>query len=105
MQDEAWRKRQQWIESVTGLREADAITEADRTLLFSEYDDMQRAVRERIEADAPEFGRRIRDDGREAAETWMRERVHALGVERGERLRRVLSELSFADQLELDRRQ
>ena len=44
-------------------------------------------------------------NGREAAETWMRERVHALGVERGQRLRRVLSELSFADQLELDRRQ
>ena len=104
MDDDAWRKRQRWAESVTGLRELDAITEADRELLFREYDGIQQAIQAELAAAAPEFGRRVRDEGRDAAEAWMHARIHALGVERGRRLKQVLSELSIADQLELDRR-
>lgn len=103
MNEDAWRKRQLWAESVVGLRQIDAITEADRELLFREYDGMQQAIQDELQAAAPEFGRRARDEGREAAETWMHERMHALGVERGRRLKQVLGELSIADQLELDR--
>ncbi|WP_024889730.1 hypothetical protein [Luteimonas huabeiensis] len=103
MRDEAWRKRREWAESVTGLRDIDAITEDDRERLVREYDDMQQAVQQAMQAAAPEFARRVREEGREAAEAWMHARMHALGVERGERLRRALSQLSIADQLELDR--
>ncbi|MCD9030746.1 hypothetical protein LDO32_03230 [Luteimonas sp. Y-2-2-4F] len=103
MHDDAWRKRREWAASVTGLRDIDAITEDDRELLFREYDGMQQAVQDAMQAAAPEFARRVREDGREAAEAWMHARIHALGVERGERLRRVLAQLSIADQLELDR--
>lgn len=100
--EEAWRKRQAWIESITGLREGDAITEADREILCREYDRMQQSVHEAMEAMAPEYAQRIREDGRESADEWIHARTHELGVENGRRLRRALEELSFADELELD---
>ncbi|QCO67239.1 hypothetical protein E4582_00660 [Luteimonas yindakuii] len=103
MGDDAWRKRQLWAESVIGLRDLDAITEADRETLFREYDGMQQAIQDELHAAAPEFGRLARDEGRDAAEAWMHARMHALGVERGRRLKQVLAGLSIADQLELDR--
>lgn len=101
--DEAWRKRQEWIESITGLREGDAITEADRDILHREYDRMQQSVQEAMQAMAPEYAQRIREDGKESADEWIHARTHELGVENGQRLRRAMEGLSFADQLELDR--
>ena len=100
--DDAWRKRQEWIESITGLREGDAITGADRDILYREYDRMQQSVQEAMQAMAPEYAQRIREDGRESADEWIHARTHELGVENGRRLRRAMEELSFADQLELD---
>lgn len=100
--DDAWRKRQEWIESITGLREGDAITGADRDILYREYDRMQQSVQEAMQAMAPEYAQRIREDGRESADEWIHARTHELGVENGRRLRRAMEELSFADQFELD---
>src|SRR5690606_14218431 len=100
--DDAWRKRQEWIESITGLRDGDAITEADREILYREYDRMQQSVQEAMQALAPEYARRVREDGKESADEWIHARTHELGVENGRRLRQELQELSFADELELD---
>lgn len=100
--DDAWRKRQLWIESITGLRDGDAITEEDREILFREYDRMQQVVQEAMQAMAPEYARLTRDHGKEAADAWIHARTHELGLENGRRLRRVMQELSFADQLEAD---
>ncbi|MGO1892626.1 MAG: hypothetical protein ACTH0Y_05525, partial [Luteimonas sp.] len=100
--DDPWRKRQEWIESITGLREGDAITEADREILYSEYDRMQQSVQEAMQEMAPEYAQRIREDGRESADEWIHARTHELGVENGRRLRRAMESLSFADELELD---
>lgn len=100
--DDAWRQRQQWIESITGLRDGDAITEPDREILYREYDRMQQSVQEAMQAMAPEYARRVREDGKESADEWIHARTHELGVENGRRLRQELQELSFADQLELD---
>lgn len=100
--DDAWRQRQQWIESITGLRDGDAITESDREILYREYDRMQQSVQEAMQAMAPEYARRVREDGKEPADEWIHARTHELGVENGRRLRQELQELSFADELELD---
>lgn len=100
--DDAWRKRQEWIESVTGLREGDAITDEDRDILHREYDRMQQSVQEAMQAMAPEYAQRIREEGKESADEWIHARTHELGVENGQRLRRAMEGLSFADQLELD---
>jgi len=100
--DDAWRQRQEWIESITGLRDGDAITEADREILHGEYDRMQQSVQEAMHAMAPEYARRVRNDGKDAADEWIHARTHELGVENGRRLRRAMEGLSFADQLELD---
>ncbi|MEN1925721.1 hypothetical protein WCE55_03565 [Luteimonas sp. MJ293] len=100
---EAWQHRQRWIEAITGLREGDAITEQDSEILYREYDRMQQSVKESMQAMAPEYAQRIREDGKESADEWIQARTHELGVENGKNLRRSLEELSFADQLELDR--
>ncbi|HIY71317.1 MAG TPA: hypothetical protein H9827_07600 [Candidatus Luteimonas excrementigallinarum] len=99
---DAWQHRQQWIEAITGLREGDAISEQDRELLYREYDRMQQSVQEAMQGMAPEYAQRIRQDGKESADEWIHAQTHELGVENGRRLRQVLEELSFADQLELD---
>ncbi|NLG59931.1 MAG: hypothetical protein GX538_07200 [Gammaproteobacteria bacterium] len=101
-QDDAWRQRQEWIESITGLRDGDAISERDREILYREYDRMQQSVQEAMHAMAPEYARRVREDGKESADEWIHARTHELGVENGRRLRQELKELSFADELELD---
>ena len=100
--DDAWRQRQQWIESITGLRDGDAITERDREILYREYDRMQQSVQEAMQAMAPEYARRVREDGKESADAWIHARTHELGVENGRRLRQELQDLSFADELDLD---
>ena len=100
--DVAWRQRQQWIESITGLRDGDAITERDREILYREYDRMQQSVQEAMQAMAPEYARRIREDGKESADEWIHARTHELGVENGRRLRQELQELSFANELEFN---
>ena len=103
-EDDAWRQRQEWIESLTGLRVGDAITEEDKEVLSGEYDRMQQTVQEAIQAMAPEYAQRIRDHGKAAADEWIHARTHELGVESGRRLRRVMEGLSFAGELELDSR-
>jgi hypothetical protein len=102
--DDAWRRRQEWIEAITGLRDGDAITEPDREILYREYDRMQQAVYDAMQAMAPEYAQRIREDGQESADEWINARTHELGVENGRQLRRALEELSFADQLDFDSR-
>ncbi|NLB58385.1 MAG: hypothetical protein GX805_07975 [Gammaproteobacteria bacterium] len=102
--NDAWRQRQQWIESITGLRDGDAITERDREILYREYDRMQQSVQEAMHAMAPEYARRVREDGKESADEWIHARTHELGVENGRRLRQELQELSFADDLDLEAR-
>lgn len=102
--DDAWRQRQEWIEAITGLRDGDAITEQDREVLYREYDRMQQAVQEAMQAMAPEYARRIREHGLESADEWINARTHELGVESGRRLRHALEGLSFADQLDFDGR-
>ena len=63
---------------------------------------MQQSVQEAMHAMAPEYARRVREDGKESADEWIHARTHELGVENGRRLRQELKELSFADELELD---
>lgn len=98
--DDAWRQRQRWVESIAGLHNGGAITEADREILFREYDRMQQAVREATEAMAPEYARRVREHGKAAADEWIHAQTHELGLENGRHLRRAMQDLSFADQLE-----
>lgn len=102
--DEAWQKRQQWIEAITGLRAGDAISQADMEILNREYDRMQQAVHEGMQAMAPEYARRIREQGQEAADEWIHAQTRELGVENGRRLRQAMEQLSFADQLDFDSR-
>ncbi len=93
--DAQWEKRQQWLDSVVAMREGRILTEHDQALLVEHYDRVQRDLGAAVEALAPEYARRIREEGKHAADQWLASASHELGVKSGQDLRRTVDSLSI----------
>lgn len=93
--DSQWEKRQQWLDSVVALREGRVLTERDQEILVEHYDRVQRDLGAAVAALAPEYKRRIGEDGKDAADAWLAEASRELGVQSGRELRRTVDSLSI----------
>lgn len=93
--DSRWEKRQQWLDSVVAMREGRILTERDQEILVEHYDRVQRDLGAAVEALAPEYTRRIREEGKGAADEWLAAASHELGVTSGQELRRTVDSLSI----------
>jgi hypothetical protein len=93
--DLQWEKRQQWLDSVVAMREGRILTEQDQELLVEHYDRVQRDLGAAVAELAPEYARRIREDGKDAADEWLAAASHELGVRSGRELRQTVDALSI----------
>lgn len=91
----AWEKRQAWLDSVVALREGRVLTERDQEILVEHYDRIQRDLGAAVADLAPEYKRRISDDGKQAADEWLARESRELGVQRGRELRRTIDSLGI----------
>lgn len=88
-------KRQRWLDSVVALREGRILTERDQDLLVEHYDRVQRDLRTAVAGLAPEYKRRIGEDGKAAADEWLAAASRELGVQSGRELRRTVDSLGI----------
>lgn len=97
MTDESsdWEKRQRWLDSVVALREGRVLTQHDQDILVEHYDRVQRDLGAAVAELAPEYARRIREDGKDAADEWLAAASRELGVQSGRELRRTVDSLSI----------
>src|SRR5690606_16523443 len=93
--DARWEKRQRWLDSVVALREGQVLTERDQEILVEHYDRMQRDLGAAVAGLAPEYKRRIGEDGKDAADAWLAAASHELGVQSGRELRRTVDSLGI----------
>jgi len=59
--------------------------------LIRQYDERAGDLKEALDRIAPEYQRRVRDDGEASANAWLAETAHAMGRRDGEATRRLLS--------------
>ena len=93
--DPQWEKRQHWLDSIIAMREGGILSQRDQALLTEHYDRVQRDLGAAVESLAPEYARRIREEGKEAADRWLAAASHELGVQSGRELRRTVDNLSI----------
>jgi len=93
--DSQWEKRQKWLDSVVALREGQVLTSHDQEILEAHYDRVQRDLGAAVAALAPEYTRRVREEGKDAADEWLAAASHELGVQSGRELRRTVDSLSI----------
>lgn len=93
--DSQWEQRQRWLDSVVAMREGRILTERDQEILVEHYDHVQRDLGAAVADLAPEYTRRIREDGKQAADEWLAAASHELGVQSGRELRRTVDSLSL----------
>lgn len=93
--DPQWEKRQRWLDSIIAMREGRILTQQDQDVLTGHYDRVQRDLGAAVTALAPEYARRIREAGKEAADQWLAAASHELGVQGGRELRQTVDSLSI----------
>lgn len=93
--DSDWEKRQQWLDSVIALREGRVLSERDQDILVEHYDRVQRDLGAAVAELAPEYARRIREEGKAAADQWLAAASRELGVQSGRELRRTVDSLGI----------
>ncbi len=86
--------RRSWLDLIRQWRREGAIDDRDQGALERHYDERQAHVRQALAAIAPEYERRVREDGQAHADDWLRETARAMGREDGESTRRMLESVS-----------
>lgn len=85
--------RQEFIESLVELRRHGAMDVADEAALVRQYDELLEELRgEKVRLE-PEYQRRCRDDGRDAADAWLSDAAEALGRSQGARVRALMQSI------------
>lgn len=90
--------RRDWHDSLDELRSEGFLDASDESLLIRHYDERARNLKEELDRLAPEYDRRIRQDGQDAADRWLSETAEAMGRRDAEESRRVLSSIAAIDQ-------
>lgn len=91
--DEAQARRQDWVQSLDGLRANGVVTAEEENSLIRYYDEQRHQLKEDLARIATEYQHRTTADGEEAANAWLADKARELGRRDGEATRRVIDQL------------
>ncbi|MFC4729878.1 hypothetical protein [Coralloluteibacterium thermophilus] len=92
--DPAWQQRRAFEEKLDQLERENAIGAGDREALVARFDAMQRELADELALVVkPEYERRCREDGDEAARAWLAEAGRDLGQRAGTQTRAMILEM------------
>lgn len=87
------RTREELVERLADLRQQGVLDASEEERLLAQFDGMLRDVNEQKAALQPEYQRRVREDGLDKANEWLRETAAELGRRHGEATRAVTDQL------------
>lgn len=87
------RNREELVARLSDLRDQGVLDPAEEADLLQHYDTMLRDVEMEKATLEPEYERRNREDGKDAADAWLAEVARDLGRRHGEATRRVTDRL------------
>lgn len=87
------KTREELVERLADLRQQGILDSHEEERLLAQFDSMLRDVNEQKAALEPEYKRRVRDDGLDQANTWLREVAAELGRRHGEATRAITDQL------------
>ena len=92
MQD-APRNREELVARLNDVRQQGVIDEFEETRLLQHYDAMLRDTEEEKARLEPEYERRCKEDGKDAADAWLAEVAFEFGRRQGEVTRTITDQL------------
>ncbi|WP_133000198.1 hypothetical protein [Luteimonas arsenica] len=87
------RSREELVERLADLRLQGILDTHEEERLLEQFDAMLRDVNDEKARLEPEYNRRLRDDGLESANEWLREAATELGRRHGEATRAITDQL------------
>ena len=87
------RTREELVERLADLCRQGVIDTAEESRLLAHYDELLRDMNDEKARLEPEYNRRVREDGLEKANAWLREAAADLGRRHGEATRAITEQL------------
>ncbi|HEY4531032.1 MAG TPA: hypothetical protein VIG97_12050 [Luteimonas sp.] len=87
------KTREELVERLGDLRQQGVLDASEEERLLAQFDSMLRDVNEQKATLQPEYQRRVREDGLDKANEWLRETAAELGRRHGEATRAVTDQL------------
>jgi len=87
------KTRGELAERLADLRQQGVLDTGEETRLLGHYDDMLRDINDEKAKLEPEYNRRIREDGLDKANAWLRDIAADLGRRHGEATRAITDQL------------
>lgn len=77
--------------TLDALRRDGVIDAGDENAVVRHFDDHAHALKEALDAIAPEYRRRVRDEGQAGADRWLAATAEAMGRQDGQAARQLLA--------------
>lgn len=87
------KTREELVERLADLRQQGVLDANEEERLLAQFDGMLRDVNEQKATLQPEYQRRVREDGLDKANEWLRDTAAELGRRHGEATRAVTDQL------------
>ncbi len=87
------KTREELVERLADLRQQGVLDANEEERLLAQFDAMLRDVNEQKATLEPEYKRRVRDDGLDKANDWLRDAASELGRRHGEATRAITDQL------------
>ncbi|GHD73448.1 hypothetical protein GCM10007164_22690 [Luteimonas padinae] len=87
------KTREELVERLADLRQQGVLDANEEERLLAQFDAMLRDVNEQKATLEPEYKRRVRDDGLDKANDWLRDAASELGRSHGEATRAITDQL------------
>ena len=87
------KTREELVERLADLRQQGVLDVNEEERLLAQFDAMLRDVNEQKATLEPEYKRRVRDDGLDKANDWLRDAASELGRRHGEATRAITDQL------------
>lgn len=87
------KTREELVERLADLRQQGVLDANEGERLLAQFDAMLRDVNEQKATLEPEYKRRVRDDGLDKANDWLRDAASELGRRHGEATRAITDQL------------
>ena len=87
------KTREELVERLAVLRQQGVLDANEEERLLAQFDAMLRDVNEQKATLEPEYKRRVRDDGLDKANDWLRDAASELGRRHGEATRAITDQL------------
>lgn len=91
--DTAPKSREELVERLADLCRQGVIDTAEESRLITHYDQLFRDMNDEKSKLEPEYNRRVREDGLEKANAWLRDIAADLGRRHGEATREITDQL------------